>query len=105
MKNKFAYINLLALAFAVTSCTKTEQPTPETGTDQRVALATTANATVPNTISTIAGQRYTSGSTKLDGLHCLRVSIFPPDYFLPKAEYCMLPIRVITQSVKSLMAR
>jgi hypothetical protein len=67
MKIKFAYINLLAVIFAITSCTKSEQPTPETSTDQRAALATTAKATAPNTISTIAGQRYTSGPTKLDG--------------------------------------
>ena len=69
MKIKFTYVALLAMAFAITSCQKNEQPLPESDTDQSVALATaaTTTASVPNTISTIAGQRYTSGPTKIDG--------------------------------------
>ncbi|WPU92985.1 hypothetical protein SNE25_27040 [Mucilaginibacter sabulilitoris] len=71
MKIKFTYVSMLVVAFAITSCTKNEQPVPEINTDQRVALTTdattAAKATAPNTISTIAGQRYTSGATKVDG--------------------------------------
>jgi hypothetical protein len=69
MKIKFAYVALLAMAFAITSCQKKEQPVPQSNTDQSVALSTaaTTTASAPNTISTIAGQRYTSGPTKVDG--------------------------------------